>query len=135
LSSGHHFYNKQTNSLERLQAREEVASRSESGYLCLGQPLFSDASVVFFIMTELNEVLKTFGNRGYRACQLEAGVVAGKIYLSSYALGLGASGSTFYDDAVTEFFSPHARYKATMIAVGIGVPAYKARPGKVLATR
>jgi SagB-type dehydrogenase family enzyme len=135
LSSGHHFYNKQTNSLERLQAREEVASRNESGYLCLGQPLFSDASVVFFIMTELNEVFKTYGNRGYRACQLEAGVVAGKIYLSSYALGLGASGSTFYDDAVTEFFSPHARNKATMIAVGIGVPAYKARPGKVLATR
>jgi len=103
-----------------------------SAYLCLGQPLFGDASVVFFLMTELREVLGALGNRGYRTVQLEGGIVAGKIYLSAYALGLGASGSTFYDDAVTELFSPHAKEKSTMIAVGLGVPAYKARPGKVL---
>lgn len=48
------------------------------------------------------------------------------------ALGMGASGSTFYDDAVTEFFSPHTKGKGTMIAVGVGVPAYRARPGTVL---
>jgi hypothetical protein len=84
-------------------------------------------------MADLDAHLKAFGNRGYRACQFEAGVVAGKIYLSSYAQGLGASGSTFYDDAVTESFSPHAKNKAAMIAVGVGMPAYKARPGKVLA--
>jgi hypothetical protein len=106
-----------------------------SGYLCLGQPLLSDASVVFFLMTDLLAVLRTFGNRGYRASQFEAGIIAGKIYLSAYAQQLGASGSTFFDDAVTEFFSPHAKDKSTMIAVGAGVPGYKARPGKVLAAR
>ncbi len=135
LTPGHYFYNRQRDSLEQLNTRLERASRNESGYLCLGQPLFADASVVFFIMTDLNEVLKIFGNRGYRACQFEAGLVAGKIYLSSYALGLGASGSTFYDDVVTESFSPHAKEKATMIVVGVGLPAYKARPGKILAAR
>jgi len=71
-------------------------------------------------------------DRGYRAAQFEGGVRGGKIYLSSYAVGLGASGSTFFDDAVTEFFSPHAHDKSPMIAVGIGKPAYKARPGKIL---
>jgi Nitroreductase family len=85
--------------------------------------------------SELLAVLKIFGNRGYRASQFEAGVIAGKIYLSAYAQGLGASGSTFFDDAVTEFFSPHAKDKSTMMAVGVGVPGYKARPGKVLAAR
>jgi hypothetical protein len=84
-------------------------------------------------MTDLRSVLKALGNRGYRASQLEAGVIAGKIYLSAYAQGIGASGSTFYDDAVTEFFSPHAKDKSTMIVVGVGVPSYKARPGKILA--
>jgi hypothetical protein len=84
-------------------------------------------------MADLGAHLKALGNRGYRACQFEAGVVAGRIYLSSYAHGLGASGSTFYDDAVTESFFPHAKDKAAMIAVGVGVPAYKARPGRVLA--
>ena len=108
-------------------------SRDMSGYLCLGQTLFSDASVVFFLMTDLHSVLKTLGNRGYRASQFEAGIIAGKIYLSAYAQGIGASGSTFYDDAVTEFFSPHAKDKSTMIVVGVGVPSYKARSGKILA--
>lgn len=133
LAPGRYFYNRQSGSFQSLAPRSEAASRNESGYLCLGQPLFSDASVVFFVMADLDAHLKALGNRGYRACQFEAGVVAGKIYLSSYAQGLGASGSTFYDDAVTESFSPHAMDKAAMIAVGVGVPAYKARPGKVLA--
>jgi SagB-type dehydrogenase family enzyme len=129
LAPGSYFYNPETYSVEQLKT---LKNRSMSGYLCLGQQLFSDASVVFFLMTDLNLVLTSLGNRGYRAAQIEAGVRAGKIYLSSYSVGLGASGSTFYDDAVTEFFSPHARDKSTMIAVGIGKPAYKGRPGKIL---
>lgn len=135
LVSGHYFYDRHADSLQQLAAKKEIISRNESGYLCLGQSLFSDASAVFFLMTDLASVLKALGNRGYRACQFEAGVIAGKIYLSSYAQGLGASGSTFFDDAVTELFSPHARDKATMIAVGVGVSAYNARPGKLLAAR
>jgi len=103
-----------------------------SGYLCLDQPLFSDASVVFFLMADLPHTLACLGPRGYCAAQFEAGVHAGKIYLSSYSVGVGASGSTFYDDAVTEFFSPHAKDKSPMIAVGVGVPSYKARPGRIL---
>jgi len=129
LPPGSYFYNVNTNSVEQLKV---LKNRSMSGYLCLGQQLFSDASVVFFLMTDLDSGLKSLGNRGYRAAQFEAGVRAGKIYLSSYAVGIGASGSTFFDDAVTEFFSPHANGKSPMIAVGVGVPAYKARSGKVL---
>jgi len=129
LAPGSYFYGGEQNSLEELKRGE---LRQMSAYLCLGQPLFGDASAVFFLMTRLREVLGALGNRGYRTAQLEGGIVAGKIYLSAYALGLGASGSTFYDDAVTEFFSPHSREKSTMIAVGLGVPAYKARSGRVL---
>lgn len=135
LASGHYFYNREDNSLEQLDTQDQMASRNESEYLCLGQPLFGDASIVFFLMTNLNVVLNFLGNRGYRACQFEAGVIAGKAYLSSYAQGLGASGSTFYDDAVTESFSPHAREKSTMMAIGVGVPAYKSRSGKILPAR
>jgi SagB-type dehydrogenase family enzyme len=135
ITPGHYFYNRYTNSLEQLDTMKEITSRNESGYLCLGQSLFSDASAVFFLMADLDTVLEALGNRGYRACEFEAGVVVGKIYLSSYAQGLGASGSTFYDDAVTEAFSPHAKDKAAMIAVGVGIPAYNAHPGKILAAR
>jgi len=129
LAPGSYFYAGEQKFLEELKRGE---LRQMSAYLCLGQPLFGDASVVFFLMTRLREVLGALGNRGYRTAQLEGGIVAGKLYLSAYALALGASGSTFYDDAVTEFFSPHAKEKSTMIAVGLGVPAYKARPGRIL---
>ncbi len=129
LPSGAYFFNRPADSLEQLKIGE---FRKVAGYLCLDQSLFANASVVIFLMSDLNTVLKYFGNRGYRAAQFEAGIVAGKIYLSTYAQGLGASGSTFYDDAVTEFFSPHARDKSTMIATGIGFPDYRARPGKIL---
>ncbi len=130
LPSGSYVYDRGRSSSVQLKSGR---FRDMSGYLCLDQPLFSDASAVFYLLTDLQYVLDLFGNRGYRASQFEAGVRAGKIYLSSYSLGMGASGSTFYDDAVTEFFSPHARGKSCMIAVGVGVPAYKARPGRVLA--
>jgi SagB-type dehydrogenase family enzyme len=141
LTPGAYFYNRDASitnnnpatSIEKI--RDIASSRNISGYLCLGQSLFSDASVVFFLMTDLQSVLRSLGNRGYRASQFEAGIIAGKIYLSAYALRLGASGSTFFDDAVTEFFSPHASNKSTMIAVGVGIPAYKANPGKILPMR
>jgi SagB-type dehydrogenase family enzyme len=130
--TGAYFYNRSHNSLDLLK---DKVSRNLSGYLCLNQALFSDASVVLFLMSNLNNILKTLGTRGYSAAQFEGGIIAGKIYLSSYAHGIGASGSTFYDDAVTEFFSPHSKDKNTMIAVGIGNPSYKARQGKILQER
>jgi len=129
LRSGSYFFDRRKASLAQLK---EGQFRSVTAYLCLDQPLFGDASAVFYLMADLEHITGSLGNRGYRAAQFEAGVRAGKAYLSSYAVGMGASGSTFYDDAVTEFFSPHAKGKSTMMAVGVGVPAYRARPGTIL---
>ncbi len=71
-------------------------------------------------MADLEPILNRLGNRGYRAAQLEASITAGRIYLAAYALGLGATGLTFYDDAVTDFFSPHAKGKSAMFLVAVG---------------
>jgi hypothetical protein len=65
-------------------------------------------------------VFESFGDRGYRAAQLEAGSVGGKIYLGAYSWGWGATGLTFYDDEVTEFFSPDASGKSCMLVVAVG---------------
>jgi SagB-type dehydrogenase family enzyme len=130
LPRGSYYFNRNSDSLDLLK---RDVHRDVSGYLCLWQSLFSDASIVFFLMTPLEQVIASYGNRGYRAVQFEAGIIAGKIYLAAYAQGIGASGSTFFDDAVTEFFSPHATDKSTMIAIGVGVPGYKSKSGKVLA--
>ena len=132
LEKGGYFFNSRDNSLDLLKDRP---GRNISGHLCLDQSLFADASAVIFIMTDLKHVLDILGNRGYRAAQMEAGITAGKIYLLSYANGLGASGSTFYDNEVNEFFSPHAKQKETLIAIGIGIPSYRSKPGSVLPVR
>jgi hypothetical protein len=50
-------------------------------------------------------------------------VVAGKLYLATYALGLGATGLTFFDQVVTDAFSPHATGKRVMFLIAIGKPA------------
>jgi hypothetical protein len=40
--------------------------------------------------------------------------------MGSYAYRLGATGLTFYDDLVTDFFSPHGKGKSVMFMVVIG---------------
>jgi nitroreductase len=62
------------------------------------------------------------GRRGYRAVQLEAGSIGGRMYLAAYAQGLGATGLTFFDDDVINFFSPHAKGKSAIFLLAIGKP-------------
>jgi hypothetical protein len=79
--------------------------------------------VNIFGLAELQPILERFGNRGYRAAQLEAAIIGGKSYLAAYGQQLGASGLTFFDDEVTAFFSPHAAGKSVMFLTAIGKPA------------
>jgi SagB-type dehydrogenase family enzyme len=122
IPSGSYFLHREERALELLR---EGSFRQASGYLTLEQSLGRDASAVVFFMSDLNRVLERFGNRGYRAVQIESGIIGGKLYLGAYTLNLGATGLTFYDDDVTEFFSPHAKGKSAIFVVALGVPARK----------
>ena len=106
-----------------LELLREGRFRNEAGYLGLGQDLPADASLVVFFLADLRTILAQLGNRGYRATQLEAGIVGGRLYLAAYAQRLGASGLTFYDDDVVEFFSPHARSKSCIFCMTLGKSA------------
>ncbi len=117
LDPGSYYFSPTRRKLELLRAG---SMRHEAGYLCLEQALAADASAVLFFLADLDRVLKRFGNRGYRAAELEAGITGGKLYLSAYSLGLGASGLTFYDDDVVKFFSPHAAGKDAIFVVALG---------------
>ena len=117
LPGGSYVYHRDTQALELLK---EGDFRRESGYLGLSQEIPADASVNIFFLTDLEPVLDRMGNRGYRAAQLEASITAGKVYLACYAQRVGASGLTFFDDDVTDFFSPHAAGKSVMFLVAIG---------------
>jgi len=120
VPSGSYFCSHVDDGLYQLKGGE---FRHEAGHLGFEQALPHDASAVAFFMADLDRILERYGNRGYRAAQLEAGIVGGKLYLAAHSLGLGASGLTFYDDEVTEFFSPNAAGKSAMFVVPLGVTA------------
>jgi SagB-type dehydrogenase family enzyme len=117
LPSGAYHYSQASGGLELLR---EGAFREEAGHLCFEQALGADAAAVMYYLADLDRLLERYGNRGYRAAQLESGVLVGNAYLCAHSLGLGATGMTFYDDAVTEFFSPHAQGRSVMFLVAVG---------------
>ena len=125
VPSGSYFFSPEGRRLELLR---EGDFRQEAGHLCFEQALGADASAVAFFMADLEEIFQRYGNRGYRVAQLEAGIIGGNVYLCSHSLGLGATGMTFYDDDVTDFFSPHANGKSLMFLAATGVIG---RPNRV----
>jgi SagB-type dehydrogenase family enzyme len=114
---GSYVFHRNRGSLECLKQGD---FRSQAGYLGLQQALPADAAVAVFFLADLRPILQRYGNRGYRAVQLEAGILGGKLYLTAYAQRLGATGLTFFDDDVTAFFSPHAEGKSAIFLVALG---------------
>ena len=119
LKPGAYFVERAQGTLELLKEGE---FRAEAHHLGLEQDLPADACVDIFLLADLKRILERYGNRGYRAVQLEAGAIGGRVYLAAYAQPLGATGLTFFDDDVISFFSPHATDKSAIFLVAIGKP-------------
>jgi SagB-type dehydrogenase family enzyme len=119
LQPGSYYLRRTERALELL---EEGEFRAIAGRLGLFQELPAAAGANVYCLADLDRVLARFGNRGYRAAQLEGGIVGGRLYLTAYALRFGATGLTFLDDEVTEFFSPHAEGKSVMFLTALGRP-------------
>jgi SagB-type dehydrogenase family enzyme len=119
LKPGAYFFQRVLGNLELLK---EGQFRAEAYHLGLEQALSAEACVDIFFLADLKRILERYGNRGYRAVQLEAGAIGGRIYLAAYAQHLGATGLTFFDDDVTKFFSPHAKDKSAIFLLAVGKP-------------
>jgi SagB-type dehydrogenase family enzyme len=117
LSPGTYAVHPEQQALEQLRAgaMHDTASR-----LACDQDYAADAHVNAYALTDLAPVLEHFGNRGYRVAQLEAALFGAKLQLAAHALGLGAVGSTSFDDEVTAHFSPHAAGKSFMFIAVFG---------------
>jgi SagB-type dehydrogenase family enzyme len=112
LTAGAYFFDAGRCTLVPLKCGD---FRARAAYLALGQDLAGDAAASVFFLADLEHCLDSMGNRGYRAVQFEAGILGGHIYLAAYAQRLGATGLTFFDDDVTDFFSPHAANKSAIL--------------------
>src|SRR5208282_664569 len=87
LKPGAYFFGRERNTLELLK---EGKFRAEAHHLGLEQELPADACVDIFFLADLEGILERYGNRGYRAVQLEAGTIGGRMYLAAYSQRLGA---------------------------------------------
>jgi SagB-type dehydrogenase family enzyme len=115
LAQGAYVFDRETHRLELLRPGD---FRRQAAYLDLGQTLAGDAALDAYWLVNLEPL----DDRAYRAAQLSAAIEAGKLYLAAYALGLGATGLTFFDDDVTHFFEPYAFAKSVMFLMAIGHP-------------
>jgi hypothetical protein len=125
LDPGAYVFHRDCGMLESLK---QGNFRDKAGYLGLEQQLPADAAVDVFFLADLRPIFERFGNRGYRAVQLEAGILGGKLYLAAYGQRMDATGLTFYDDEVTRFFSPHAEGKSAIFLVAVGNSAKQKKP-------
>lgn len=117
LEPGAYAYDRTAHALGRLRAGDV---RETSAFLCLEQALGGTSSATVFFLADLARVLARWGNRGYRLANLEAGLIGGRLYLAAYGQQFGASGLTFYDREVVEFFSPHAAGKDALFVTALG---------------
>jgi len=117
VTPGAYVYHPDVHALELIKPGD---FRRESAFLCLDQPLGGMSATTVFFLANLAALLDTYGNRGYRVANLEAGLIGGRLYLAAYAQRFGASGLTFYDRDVVAFFSPHAAGKEALFVTALG---------------
>jgi SagB-type dehydrogenase family enzyme len=99
--------------------------RATSASLCLDQASGGASAYTVFHTCDLDEILAGSGDRGYRAVQLEAGIVAGRLALNAVGLGYGATGLTFSDARVVEFLGATHQ---PLLATAIGAPEHGPSP-------
>jgi SagB-type dehydrogenase family enzyme len=117
VAAGAYRYVARDHGLEQISMGEY---RRQSAFLTLEQALGGDAAAVLYFLAPLDAVLASWGNRGYRLANLEAGLIGGRAYLAAYAQRFGASGLTFYDRDVVRFFSPHAQGLDAIFVTALG---------------
>jgi hypothetical protein len=117
LEPGAYVYDRRAHALTLLRPGDV---RQASAFLCLEQALGGDSGATVFFLADLGRALEPWGNRGYRLVNLEAGLIGGRLYLGAYAQGFGATGLTFYDRAVVDFFSPAAAGREAIFVTALG---------------
>jgi len=120
LAPGVYRFHRRERALELLREESEAELRRAAARLALGQPLAGHAAVNVYHLADLDAVVSRLGARGYRAAQLEGGIVGGRLYLAAYAQRFGATGLTFFDDEVIEFLGPHAAGHGVMFLTALG---------------
>ncbi|GID54852.1 hypothetical protein [Actinoplanes couchii] len=96
--------------------------RAELFRVSLDQGLTRDAAFVVITAADV----AALDDRGYRAAQLAAGLVEGRLHLLAYAMGASATGMTFLDSEIPALVGAPLD---AMLFTCVGVPDYRSTPG------
>jgi SagB-type dehydrogenase family enzyme len=106
--------------LLRAAAADDL--RRAAARVALGQELGADAAVHVCFFADLDDVQGRLGDRGWRAAHMGSAIAAGRLEVAAQALGLGATGLTFYDDELASLFGLDGRRMAVTYLAAAGVP-------------
>jgi hypothetical protein len=108
--------------------------RDELYRVSLDQGLARDAAFVVIAATDVSRL----SDREYRAAQLAAGIVEGRLHLAAYALDASATGMTFLDSEIPALLGS-GEFPDGLIFTCVGVPGNTARqaglPGAPVSVR
>jgi hypothetical protein len=90
---------------------------SDAQLSCVNQTAAHDCAYLMLLSAQLDSLLDSRGERGYRDCQLFAGLAASRCQLAATALGLGSTALTVCDEAAARF-TPAGSIPLLAIAVG-----------------
>ncbi|MEL7038093.1 MAG: SagB/ThcOx family dehydrogenase [Cyanobacteria bacterium J06592_8] len=100
LEEGCYYYAPFAQELRQIRFKN---FRRELHFLCLGQELGRDASVVLFHTADLKKAVAKYGDRAYRYLHMDAGHLGQRLNLAAIYQRLGVSGiGGFFDDKVNE---------------------------------
>jgi len=125
VAPGAYRYLPHEHALETIEAGQ---FRERAGFLCLEQPIAAAAAAVIFFLAPLDALIARWGDRAYRLANLEAGLAGGRAYLAAYGGSFGASGLTFYDRLVVEFFAPASAGLDAIFVTALGQSVRAPRP-------
>jgi len=100
--------------------------REDGRHVSLDQAQGGDGAYTTFHFADLERVVDALGPRGYRASQVEGGYVLERLHLAAFAVGVGATGLTFFDEAVSTLCGTPA---SVMTEVAVGKSAYHSKRG------
>ena len=103
LDQGIYAYEACQHSLRHISSREQEQEMGEMGLFLqqhynLPNYSLSEVAAVVAIAGDLELMLRTYGNRGYRLLNAESGLIAQSIYLFSAALGTGCGAALGFDN-------------------------------------
>lgn len=109
----------------RSLRRVKLADLEEPLQYCypLGNINLSMASAVFFILGSYQNCIRRYGNRGFRLLNMEAGIVAGRIYRTCSLLGLGVHAFLGFEESiVNDLLQLDAGQAWPLLGIAVGEP-------------